>query len=240
MKKIKKLKILDCPCYPLKNSDVESLLCEMIESSGYSVAINAEKIMMYNEIDEVKEVIDSSLLPYPDGAGATLAFKLMHNLRVEKIFMPVSALEVANKYKLKVFIFGAKENVHKIAIKRIKTKYPNLKIVGNRHGYTEEKVVMTEIINSKPDISLFAIGSPRQEIFASKISKKMKRGVIIGCGGALDVISGELKRAPKFMIDNNLEWFYRLTQEPWRILRQLKLLKFSLMLLTNLMSGRSK
>lgn len=64
--------------------------------------------------------------------------------------------------------------------------------------------------------------------------------MIIGCGGALDVISGELKRAPKFMIDNNLEWFYRLIQEPWRILRQFKLLKFSLMLLSNLMSGKGK
>lgn len=233
MSKVKKLKILNCPCYPLTNSNVENLLLELINFSGYSVAINAEKIMMYRESEEVKEVIDSSILPYPDGAGATLAFKLFHKIEVEKIFMPVSALEVANKHKLKVYIYGAKENIHKIAIKKIKLKYPNLRIVGNRHGYSEKQVIMSEIINKKPDISLFAIGSPAQEIFAKKVSKKISRGIIIGCGGALDVISGELKRAPAYMVNNNLEWLYRLTQEPWRILRQLKLLKFIFIMLSN-------
>jgi N-acetylglucosaminyldiphosphoundecaprenol N-acetyl-beta-D-mannosaminyltransferase len=44
---------------------------------------------------------------------------------------------------------------------------------------------------------------------------------VIGCGGALDILSGTLKRAPQFMIDNNLEWFFRLYKEPWRFRRQL-------------------
>ena len=50
--------------------------------------------------------------------------------------------------------------------------------------------------------------------------------IFMPVGGSFDVISKVKKRAPNWIIKCNLEWLYRLFQEPKRIFRQLKLVKF--------------
>ena len=47
-----------------------------------------------------------------------------------------------------------------------------------------------------------------------------------GIGGSFDVYTGRVERAPKWWLEKNLEWAYRLYKEPWRIKRQIKLIKF--------------
>jgi N-acetylglucosaminyldiphosphoundecaprenol N-acetyl-beta-D-mannosaminyltransferase len=42
----------------------------------------------------------------------------------------------------------------------------------------------------------------------------------MGVGGAIDVIAGETRRAPRWMQVTGLEWLYRLLQEPRRLLRR--------------------
>lgn len=47
-----------------------------------------------------------------------------------------------------------------------------------------------------------------------------------GLGGSFDVYTGAVKRAPKWWVDHNLEFAYRLIRQPSRIKRQVHLLKF--------------
>lgn len=223
MADLNQVKLMECPCFAVSEDTLEQQLMHFVDNNvyGYSVAINAEKIHKYKTNNELKRVIDSSIYPYPDGAGAVLAIKWLHNLSSEKINMPIRVLEVANKNKLKVFIIGAKENVHNKGLAIIKERYPNIIIVGNMHGYNDEDTIISAVAHAKPQIIMLAMGSPRQEIFANKLISVTKIGFAIGCGGALDILAGELKRAPEFYINNNLEWLYRLVQEPWRWKRQL-------------------
>ena len=39
----------------------------------------------------------------------------------------------------------------------------------------------------------------------------------MGVGGSFDVVAGVTDRAPKWMQDHGLEWFYRFMQEPKRL-----------------------
>ena len=39
-------------------------------------------------------------------------------------------------------------------------------------------------------------------------------------GGALNVISGVIPRAPQWMQDHGLEWFYRFMKEPKRLFKR--------------------
>lgn len=39
----------------------------------------------------------------------------------------------------------------------------------------------------------------------------------MGVGGSFDILAGKTKRAPKWMQNMGLEWFYRLIQEPKRM-----------------------
>lgn len=220
--------ILDCPCVPLIEADVECILMGLIEDNmpGYTVAINAEKILRYSQDHELRKVIDESVLPYPDGSGAVLGLRWLHGQMSEKINMPIKALEIASKFGLKTFIIGAKPDVHLEAVNVIKNCYKGIDLIGHLHGYNEFPYLMEEVVKYKPDLVMLALGSPRQEKFAAKLVENLDKGIIIGCGGALDIIANRLKRAPKFLIDNNLEWAYRVIQEPWRLRRQLFLPEF--------------
>lgn len=233
MADLDKVKMMGCPCFAVSEDTLEQHLMHFIDNNicGYSVAINAEKIQKYKKDIELKKIIDSSIYPYPDGAGAVLGIKWLHNLASEKINMPIRVLEIANKNRLKVFIIGAKENVHDKGLAIIKVRYPNIVIVGNMHGYNDEADIISAVTHANPQIIMLAMGSPRQEVFANKLINETKSGFAVGCGGALDILAGELKRAPVFYINNNLEWLYRLVQEPWRWKRQLFLPIFIIKLL---------
>jgi len=71
-----------------------------------------------------------------------------------------------------------------------------------------------------------AMGIPRQEVWVMKNSHLLGDMVAVGVGGAIDVVSGMLKRAPEAWQKLGLEWFYRLLQEPWRWKRDLDLFLF--------------
>jgi N-acetylglucosaminyldiphosphoundecaprenol N-acetyl-beta-D-mannosaminyltransferase len=218
-----KYSILGCPCFAVNEDDAVDHILSIVESSqaGYSVAINAEKIWRYDKDVEFTSIVDKSVFPYPDGAGAVLGLKWLHGIKSQKNNMPIKALEAANKGGLKTFIVGANEANHNKAIDIIVSRYPELDLVGHMHGYHGKQDIIQAVARVRPQLILVAMGSPRQELFAAELLSKVNSGFVIGCGGALDILSGALNRAPQFMIDNNLEWFYRLYKQPWRFRRQL-------------------
>ena len=42
----------------------------------------------------------------------------------------------------------------------------------------------------------------------------------MGVGGSFDVISGNIKRAPRWMQKMSLEWLFRMMQEPKRLFKE--------------------
>jgi N-acetylglucosaminyldiphosphoundecaprenol N-acetyl-beta-D-mannosaminyltransferase len=70
------------------------------------------------------------------------------------------------------------------------------------------------------------MGSPKQETFIIKYMDRLNVKVFMGVGGSFDVISGEVNRAPKWMINLGLEWLYRVAKEPFRIKRLSSIPKF--------------
>ena len=139
----------------------------------------------------------------------------------------ISAL--AAKHGHTVFLLGAKEEVVQDAAARLQTRYPGLKIVGVRNGYfnaEEERAIVAQIAQVKPDILFVALGIPKQEQFIDNHRAELGVPVMIGIGGSLDVISGHLRRAPHWMQHTGLEWLYRLYQEPTRLPRMIALPNF--------------
>ena len=86
-------------------------------------------------------------------------------------------------------------------MKIIQLEYPNLIVAGQRNGYfsIEEEAQIVEQINSSGARILFvAMGVPLQEQFIDRNRQSLNVSLVMGVGGALDVISGRLKRCPKF------------------------------------------
>jgi N-acetylglucosaminyldiphosphoundecaprenol N-acetyl-beta-D-mannosaminyltransferase len=185
---------------------------------------------------EFLEIINTADLVTPDEKGILFAAKIFNQPfyeRISGIDLMQKICEKAEIEEYLIFLLGAKEGVAEKCAENLKNIYPKLKIVGTHHGYfseDEEKDVIKKIKSQKPDVLFVAMGIPKQEKWINKNLKELNVPVCIGVGGSFDVISGRLKRAPKWMQDFGLEWLFRTIQEPKRILRIFDLPKFIFMI----------
>lgn len=134
-----------------------------------------------------------------------------------------SISELAEQKKYPVYFLGAGEMVAAIAAEVLQKKFPELKFVGAESGgeianpQATDQDLVERINDAKPKILFIAFGHVKQEkwIF-HHLDQLPSVKLAIGVGGALDYISGTVKRAPKFLQRAGLEWLYRLIKQPSR------------------------
>ncbi|PMP07279.1 glycosyl transferase [Vibrio breoganii] len=195
------------------------------------VAVNAEKI--HNATDETRSIINRNL-GYPDGYGAIAALRYKgvdDAVKIPGCELWLDILDLYSDKKSFYFIGGKKETLTK-TLDAIIFRYPDINILGSRDGYfdsVEESNLINDIAIKKPDVVFVALGSPKQELFMEKASQKHK-ALYQGLGGSFDVFVGNVNRAPDIWVKCNLEWLYRLIQEPKRFGRQVKLASYFLKL----------
>jgi len=231
---LKTCKLINCPCYPFSSEDeAKNVILELIsnKTGGYTVAINALKIVTYNRDARTKAIIDNAVLQSPDGFGAVFGMKLLHKKNVIKLDLPGLVLNIANDNKLAVFFLGTNEENNKLAVDNVKTLYPDIRITGRNNGFFKDILeIENKLMAHKPQIVMIAMGSPKQEMISAQLFKIFPEIVFVGCGGRLDILAGKLNRAPDLFIKWNIEWLYRLIKEPKRIKQQLDLVTYLFML----------
>ena len=196
---------------------------------------NPEMIMEARDNKEFKNIINNADLVVPDGIGVVLASKLEKIKIKERVPGCELAEALFNKIKDKdktVYLLGAAPGVAEKAKENMENKYKGLNIIGIRDGYfkeDEEKDIIAEINKLEPNLLLVGIGFPRQEKFIYNNDLKINAGLAVG--GTIDVMAGEVKRAPEIFQKLGLEWFYRLIKEPSRIGRMMVLPKFVLVVI---------
>lgn len=216
---------IDCKCL------VDNIFNDFNNNiSNFIVNINPEIITKNYKNSELKNIFNSQKYQIADGIGIVYASKLKHG----KITQRISGIDLMNSicresvnYNSKIFLYGSKNDISSKAKKELEILYPNINIVGVCNGYEDENIVIDKINNSSANILFVGVGSPKQEQFIIKNKNKLKNiKIFMPVGGSFDVISKTLKRAPSWIIKLNLEWLYRLFQEPKRFFRQLSLAKF--------------
>lgn len=196
---------------------------EYIEKKrGHVVTINPEMIINANKNSEFKEIINNADLVIPDGIGVEIGLKILgHRVkRIAGIEFGKELLYNAAKSGEKVALIGAKPEVISLAQKKLESEIENLNIIYTHDGYFAQPTEIYEkLIETAPDLILVALGSPKQEMFISKIKDKLPNSIMIGLGGSFDVWSGMSKRAPLIYQKIGLEWLYRAIKEPKRFKR---------------------
>lgn len=203
----------------------------------FIVNVNPEIIVANYKNEKFKEILNKQKYQIPDGSGIVWASRKNKGKikeRISGIDLMLKICEKSQDYSSKIFLYGSKQEIANKTAKELKNKYPNIKIVDNCNGYVDEEKAVKQIIKSKADILFVGLGSPKQEEFIINNKEKLKNvKIIMPVGGSFDVISKTKKRAPKWMIKCNIEWLYRLLQEPKRIFRQVKLLKYIILIEKN-------
>lgn len=191
----------------------------------FVITANPEIVMMIYRDEIMKGVCDredTDLIP--DGIGVVSVLKRLLKIkniqRNTGIDLVSFLLTYANENSNKVFIYGAKQEVLEDFLNICKINYPNIIFTNAINGYVcNQDEVKQAAIESDADIYFVALGAPRQELFIESIYGDIQHGICIGIGGSIDVLSGHTKRAPEFLLKNNLEWLYRILSEPKRIRR---------------------
>ncbi len=185
--------------------------------------VNAAKVVnMYRNPELGKDVMSSDLI-LADGASVVWASKILGRPlpeRVAGIDLMMGMLQRGDTYGYRVYCLGATEEGSQKVAARIKSDYPGVVVAGRHNGYftdEEEKDIAQDIADSKADILLVAITSPKKENFLAKWSDKIGVAVCHGVGGSFDVMAGKVERAPESWQKLGLEWLYRLKQEPGRL-----------------------
>lgn len=107
----------------------------------------------------------------------------------------------------------------------LRDKYPKVKIVGmysppfRELTDLEDEEDIKRINATKPDFIWVGLGAPKQEYWMARHQGKVE-GFMVGVGAGFDYLAGNIKRAPEWMQKNNLEWVYRLIQDPKRLLKK--------------------
>lgn len=198
------------------------------EYKGILVAINAEKII--NATEKTRSIINRNV-GYIDGAGAMIGarkkgFKNACKIPGCELWLKI----IKHFYKEKSFyLVGGKPQIINETVEKLKKEFEGINIIGYRDGYIktdeEKQALIADIAAKKPDVVFVAMGSPKQELLMEEIQKEHK-AIFQGLGGSFDVYTGHVQRAPKWWVDHNMEFAYRLLKEPKRFKRQLKLVKF--------------
>lgn len=205
-----------------------------LQQSGVKTifAVNAEKTMFARKDPALFSALKESDFLIPDGFGPVVGLKLIYGVKVFRttgIMLMGKLLDLAAKKKSKVFIFGSKPEVIKLASYNIRIKYPALNLVGIQHGYIPEEkyeLLVNKINSSKADILFVGLGSPKQEKWIHRYKKFLKVRFCLGVGGSLDVIAERIPLAPSWISNIYLEWIYRFIREPGRFKRQKVIPKF--------------
>ena len=197
---------------------------------GQVVTLNAEMTMAARADPALGEVIEAAQLVIADGAGVVWALG-RQGLRVPRspgIELARRLLEHGARQGWRVALVGASPSTMERLRQRLAAEIPGLQLAMACHGYQSAESwpgIEQQLLNLRPDLVLVALGVPRQETWIHGL--RPRSGLWMGVGGSFDVWAGMKKRAPGWMGALQIEWLYRLVQEPQRWRRMLALPEFA-------------
>ena len=194
------------------------------------VTLNPEIVVQAASRPELKEALERADLSVADGVGILWAARQ----RGERLPERVPGVELMTRLlasggsDLRVYFLGAKPGVAARAAE-IATKRFGTTVVGVQHGYFKRPddvpTVLEAVSKSGAQLLLCGLGEG-QELFLHRHRAELNVPLLIGVGGALDVLAGEVKRTPVWTHKLGLEWAYRVGSDPKRWHRFPRLAQF--------------
>ncbi len=197
---------------------------------SYVVAINVDVVMKIEADQYLKKITDNADMVLVDGKPLVWISKWHKHPVKAKIsgsdLVPLLC-EKARDKGYSVFIIGGKDGIADQAKANLEKNLPGINIVGTYappFGFENDKneleKINTMISNAHPDLLIACFGCPKQEKWIYENYQKYDAKVSVCAGATVDFLAGNVNRAPRWMSEHGLEWFYRFTQEPKRMFKR--------------------
>ena len=147
--------------------------------------------------------------------------------RITGLDLLPNLVELCSKNDFSIFLLGASPGVGDKLKDIILNQYPQAKIVGvyvppfmTTFKADENNNMISAVNAASPDVLLVSLTAPKQDIWIANNKDALNATLLVGIGGAFEVMAGLAKRAPKWVQKAGLEWLYRFIQEPKRLFRR--------------------
>ncbi len=240
-------RILGVKVHDIDQSAAVHWMLRFIESGKPHMVVTPSSLMveLADRDPELKSIVNNASLSLPDGAGLLWAARMLGDHLGSRttgcdLVMPLAREMERRSFSL--FLLGGKPGVVEEAAKMLKRSVPGLSIAGIHHGYlpdnsgdgstNSKKDRIVDVIRAaKPQALLVGMGIPLQEKWLAANLRTMEVPLCIGVGGTIDVLSGNIARAPQWIGILGLEWLYRAIKEPKRFIRLRRLPRFVFLVL---------
>lgn len=199
------------------NEDINNKSARVYYGTGfYNIVVlrNFPELHMYSSKVDVT-LMDGHIF---NKFVSLLGFKIKHEISIPQFTLEL--LERISSGK-KIFVLGGTEDINRLAIDSLISDYKKTNVKG-RNGYfkeQDEQHIVKEINEFSPDVLLIGISSPIKERFFFNWKSYLNVGIIVPCGGMVDVLAKKTKVTPDWLKKLGLAMFYRVIQEPGRLLK---------------------
>lgn len=228
-KSLRRVDVIDIPITATNMNDFLEMLTEHFDEfrGNYICVSNAHTCVMAHEDPAYWTVQASSIASLPDGKPlSVIGRKAAPTMgRVTGPDLMREVFSISKKMGWKHYFYGNEQKNLDVLQAALERDYPGIDIVGIEPSLfrplseQEKKELIGRIDDSGADFAWIALGAPRQEIFCYELRGKTNT-VMIGVGGAFNVLAGVVPEAPRWMQNLSLEWLYRLFQEPKRLFKR--------------------
>lgn len=191
----------------------------------YICVSNVHTTVTSYEDENYRNIQNNALMAIPDGGPLSSIGRKRGFSSMDRTAGPSLMEEIFKDKGYTHYFYGSTDETLVSLEKKLKEKYPNIKIVGmysppfRKLTKEEDEKVIEKINNCNPDFVWIGLGAPKQEIWMAEHQGKIN-GLMIGVGAGFDYFAGKIKRAPLWMQKLNLEWLYRLIQDPKRLFKR--------------------
>lgn len=197
-------------------------------SGNYICVSNVHTTIMSFDDSDYCAIQNGGILAIPDGGPLSSVGRKRGFSRMKRTTGPdylMEILKISSEEGYRHYFYGSTDETLEKVKKYLEKNFPGVKVAGmysppfRTLSEEENEEIIRKINECNPDFVWVGLGAPKQEIWMAEHKGKVK-GLMIGVGAAFDYLAGNILRAPRWMRESNLEWAYRLLQEPRRLFKR--------------------
>ena len=227
-----RVRLMGMPIDPITQQQaIEQVLSALSAGrGGWVITPNLDQLRLYCERPDLRDMYERASLVLPDGMPLLWASRLQDTplpQRVAGSELIYTLTEAAAAAGRSIYFLGGNPGSAQGAADELARRYRGLRVAGTHcppmgfeHRPEEMRAVEESLQATQPDIVYVGLGFPKQERLIAKVRDKLPGAWFLGIGISFSFVSGEIRRAPRWMQRTGMEWMHRMVQEPGRLFRR--------------------
>jgi len=226
------MRLMDAPMDIVTEAYAVQTIVDAAEAGigHWTVTANLDHLRRYHSDPVAKDLIEEADLVVADGMPLIWASRMIGEPLPERVAgsrMVWSICEAASARRQSIFLLGGDPTVAERAAAIFQDRYVDLDIVGTacppvgfQNDEAELSRIHDEITAADPAIVFVALGFPKQDLLIRRLRGSLPQASFLGVGISLSYVTGDVSPAPDWMCNRGLEWVYRLSQDPTRLIQR--------------------